>query len=299
MFFQPKEIQIIQAIVLVETLEVVRLADELKLEMGGIPVSYFSVSDFLNIVNELRTIPDIKKYLEGRKCLPKEVLTTLGLERKICEYYILNNGIFPYISDLPQLVSAVKNNRKQIAELIRIKSHMDKNSHIIERISDALSQRLEGYEKGLDDITSARYDSPSNRKNYILMQNELCDLVLDERRRIGEYFSDIMNRVKSDRCKNSMGYKAIRLDSKPEFLYVLSASKGRGRQELIKKAEVLLRAALAEYHKRRGMIIIYNHDVNNFEVILLEKFEQNAFDTKIGNQLFGQLKTEHIPIQPI
>jgi len=131
------------------------------------------------------------------------------------------------------------------------------------------------------------------------MQNELCDLVLDERRRIGEHFSDVTNRVKSHVCKNSMGYKVIWLDSKPDFLYVLSASKGCEREELIKKSEVLIRAALAEYHKKRGMVIIHNHDIDNFEVILLDKFKKNASDTKIGNQLFGQLKIEHIPVQPV
>lgn len=150
--FRPKQIQIIQAIVLVETLEIVRLPDELVLEIGGIPVSYFSANDFLNIVNELRTIRDIQKYLEGRRCLPQEALASVGLEKTIYEYYILNNGIFPYVNDSSQLVSTVENNRKEIAKLIRIKSRTDNDSYIVERISDALSQRLEGYEKGLDSI---------------------------------------------------------------------------------------------------------------------------------------------------
>lgn len=298
-FFQPKEIQVTQGIVLVETLEVVRLEDEFLLELETIPISYFSVNDFLNVVDELRTIKDIQRYLNGRKSLPQEVLSTLGLEKTIFEYYILNNGILTNIHGLSQIVREVKNNRKQINELIRIKSHMDESSYIIENISDALSKRLEGYEKGLDEKTSARFDPASNRQNYILMQNELCDLVLDERRKIGEKFALIMEKVKNDKNKDSMGYQAISLDSKPNFQYVLSASKGSERRELIKRSEVLIRAALAEYNRERGMIITYNHDIDNFEVVLVDKFEKTEFDVNIGKRFFGQLKIEDIPIERV
>ena len=298
-FFQPKEIQVTQGIVLVETLEVVRLEDEFLLEFETIPISYFSVNDFLNVVDELRTIKDIQRYLNGRKSLPQEVLSTIGLEKTIFEYYILNNGILTNIHGLSQIVREVKNNRKQINELIRIKSHMDESSYIIENISDALSKRLEGYEKRLDEETSARFDPASNRQNYILMQNELCDLVLDERRKIGEKFALIMEKVKNDKNKDSMGYQAISLDSKPNFQYVLSASKGSERRELIKRSEVLIRAALAEYNRERGMIITYNHDIDNFEVVLVDKFEKTEFDVNIGKRFFSQLKIEDIPIQRV
>jgi hypothetical protein len=221
------------------------------------------------------------------------------LEKTIFEYYILNNGILTNIHGLSQIVREVKNNRKQINELIRIKSHMDESSYIIENISDALSKRLEGYEKRLDEETSARFDPASNRQNYILMQNELCDLVLDERRKIGEKFALIMEKVKNDKNKDSMGYQAISLDSKPNFQYVLSASKGSERRELIKRSEVLIRAALAEYNRERGIIITYNHDIDNFEVVLVDKFEKTEFDVNIGKRFFSQLKIEDIPIQRV
>jgi len=298
-FFRLKEIKITQAIVLIETLEVVRLANEFTLEVEEIPISYFSVNDFLNILEELRTIKDIQRYLSERKYLPQEILTTLGLEKTLYEYYILNNGIFHNISDLSQIVWEVKTNKKKINELIHIKHDMDKNSYIIESISDALSKRLKGYKKGLDKETSIRYDPPLNRKKYVLMQNELCDLVLDERRKIGEKFFEIMKKVENDSNKSSIAYQVISLDSKPNFQYVLSSSKGFGRQELINKSEVLIRAALAEYNNERGMIITYNHDIDNFEVILVDKFEKTGFDVKIAKQFFSQLKLEHIPIELI
>jgi len=47
------------------------------------------------------------------------------------------------------------------------------------------------------------------------------------------------------------------------------------------------------------MIITYNHDIDNFEVILVDKFEKTGFDVKIAKQFFSQLKLEHIPIELI
>jgi len=200
---------------------------------------------------------------------------------------------------LSEIALEVKTNKKKINELILIKNSMDKNSYIIESISDALSKRLKGYKKGLDTKTSIRYDSPLNRKKYLLMQNEICDLVLNERRKIGEKFLEMMKKVENVSKKKSMAYQAISLDSKPNFQYVLSSSKGFERQEVINKSELLIRAALAEYNNERGMIITYNHDNDNFEVILVDKFEKTGFDVEYAKQFFGKLKFEHIPIEVI
>jgi hypothetical protein len=87
--FKPNEIQITHGIVLVETLGVVSLEDDLTLSIGKIPVFYFAVNDFLNIFKELRTIKDIQRYLNSRKYLPKEALTTVGSEKTIYEFSMI------------------------------------------------------------------------------------------------------------------------------------------------------------------------------------------------------------------
>ena len=68
------------------------------------------------------------------------------------------------------------------------------------------------------------------------MQDELCDLVLDERRRLGASLSGAVERVKDDKSKESMHYQAAYLDSKPDFLYVFSSSKGMPRNQVVKRA---------------------------------------------------------------
>jgi len=96
-----------------------------------------------------------------------------------------------------------------------------------------------------------------------------------------------------------MIYKAIWSDSKPYFQYVLAASKGVERKELLKRSEVLIKAALAEYNKHRGMIITYNQDIDNFEVVLVNEYDRNEYEIEIGKQLFGQLKMTDIQIERV
>lgn len=297
--FKPKEIQITHTVIIVETFDVVKLSNEFPLEVDSIPISYFSVNDFFNIIKELRTIKDIQRYLSSRKSFSKEILTTLGLEKTIYEYFILHNGVFPEGTYLSQLAKEVKDNKKQINERIRIKHEMDKNTYIIEKVSDALSKRHEDPENGLDQDILIKYDAPSNRKNYLLIQNELCDLVLDERRQMGSCFSEIMENVNNDAGQKSMGYRSISLDSKPDFQYVLLASKSIERNEIIKLSEVLIKAALSEYSKERGLIISYNQDNDNFEMILVNKFKNTKIDMEMGKKFFAKLQVEDIPVEAI
>lgn len=297
--FRPNEIKITHAVVLVETLEIIQLEDSLPLNIKDIPVSYFSVNDFLNILTELRTIKDLQRYLLERRVLSKEILTTLGIEKSIYEYYILSKGEIPEIKSISELFGIVQDSKNRITELTRKKFERDKSSHIIENVSDALSKRLENYKSGLDTRTISMYDTPANRKNYLLMQDELCDLVLDERRNLGDMFLYIMDKVKNDSNKISMAYQAVMLDSKTDFQYTLFAAKGIDRQELANRSQTLIRAALAEYKNKRGMAITYNYDIDNFDVVLVNKFEPTNFDYQRGIELFKNLKIKSVPLAKV
>ncbi len=297
--FKPNEIKIVHAVVIVETLDIVKLSNEVPLEAKGVPVSYLSVNDFLNIIKELRTIKDIQQYLNKRMALPKDLQISLGIEKTIFGYYILNKGSFPSLLDSPHLVKDVEDNQRLINELILNKHKKDENTRIIEKISDELSKRLESYKEGIDKATFEGYDSQLDRKNYILMQNELCDLILDERRQIGSCFFEVMGNVKDNNDPQSMCYKSISLDSKPDFQYVLSASKGIERKEIIKRSEILIKAALAEYNKKRGMVISYNQDIDNFEIIFITKYKKTKNDIKSGKQFFAKLRMIDVAVDVV
>lgn len=85
----------IHGIVVVESLRAVDLqagAAKLPLEISGVPVTYFSLSDFLNVALQLRTIPELLEYLSARRALPEASLYRIGDELKLFELYLLNDG---------------------------------------------------------------------------------------------------------------------------------------------------------------------------------------------------------------
>lgn len=79
-------------IVTVETFRSVDLqaaAADLPLAQDGIPITYISINDFLNIAIQLRTVPELIRYLDARKDLPESALRRVGEEQPIFEFYLL------------------------------------------------------------------------------------------------------------------------------------------------------------------------------------------------------------------
>ena len=71
--------------------------------------------------------------------------------------------------------------RTEVENLLERRKVANSQGESIELVSDLLSTRLETYEEGLDKEIVSLFDPVSKRSNYLLIQDELCDLVLDER----------------------------------------------------------------------------------------------------------------------
>ena len=78
----------------------------------------------------------------------------------------------------------------------------------IERVSNDLSTRSENYREGLDKEIIDLFDPLSERRNYLLIQEELCDLILDERRKLGTSIIGAMQKVACDDSGNHLIYQA-------------------------------------------------------------------------------------------
>ena len=88
--------RIIHGVALVETwhpVDLNQIADELPLEYLGVPLTYMSINDFLNIVWQLRTLPEVLEYLNARRKLPIACLRMVGDELPFYELYIMNGGL--------------------------------------------------------------------------------------------------------------------------------------------------------------------------------------------------------------
>jgi hypothetical protein len=67
-------------------------AAELPLEYLGVPITYPSINDFLNLLVHLRTVSELLEYLNARRALLVAALHTVGDEKPLFELYLMNGG---------------------------------------------------------------------------------------------------------------------------------------------------------------------------------------------------------------
>jgi hypothetical protein len=296
--FTPGSLIVRHIVVLTEAIgRTVELPNDFPTSTNDIPVTYLSVNDFLNLTNELRAFPDILSYLQARMILPHKSLITVGDEVPLYKYYILNEKSFAGYSGYEdaRIVAAARGSKWQ--EYLTSKPLTDKFARIIEFVSDALATRLESYPEGLRPEIVVQFDPTNNRRHYLLIQEELCDLRLSERHALGMQFTRVIDKVKKSNDIYGMAYDVFYTDSKDDFVYVLISAKGIDRPILIDRSSILLRAALAAYKKKRGMVIA-DRDGKGFEVqmIMIPECPDSPQDKKLGEHFFGHLRISDFEI---
>jgi len=168
------------------------------------------------------------------------------------------------------------------------------SAHHIEYVSDTLAKRHPEYRDGIDAETLARFDDPDKRSNYLMLQENLCDLPLAGRRMLGWQFETVIRKVQEDVNSESMSFTAAWMDSKPDFVYVFVSSKGVVRFEVIRRSEALLIGALAHYRKNAGMFIA-DRDGVSYEVGLFKNVPVTSEMLEFGQMQFGHLKMTDRP----
>jgi hypothetical protein len=100
----------------------------------------------------------------------------------------------------------------------------------------------------------ALYDDPNKRLRYLILQAVLANLHLRERAELGHAFYDTMK--KREVAGDSFLYRAMHVDSRPEWIYVLGSSTGLAPEELEKRKQrlmiggmVLQKNQLPAYHR--------------------------------------------------
>lgn len=297
--FKPSQIQPIHAIVIIESYYETELVQNLPLAVKSIPVTYLSLGDFVELLIELRTFNDLHLYLKSRSTICTKLQRTIGIESFIFKYYVLNRASLPGLTEEHLLKRIVCKQSEEIKGLMKLKKGNDLQAKPLERVSNDLSGRLEEYDVGLNQEYVDLFDSDSKRRNYLLIQDELCDLVLDERRKIGLSLSGAVTKVRSSVEDEVMMYQAAHLDSKPDFLYVLSASKNKTRNNIVDRGLLLIQSGLAHFGKARGLLIHYNLDIDNFDTIMSLKRTDTPEIIQLGKEFYSHLKMADVPIEKL
>lgn len=284
------------AIVTVEVSERVDLASEagnLPLEFQGTPISYFSLNDFLNLAVTLRTTSELLEYLNVRRSLPADDLRVIGDEKSLFECYVLGGLDSGAVVTRTAANAMIVNHQNRLQDLLKIKSLSDRYSTLLEHVADELATRLPNYATGLPDAFLQHFDPPDAREGYLKMQGILANLRLRERAELGRAFDEVIERLRKE--TEGFIYKTAYLDSIPSWVFVFASSKSIDRAEVLRRMMELTSGAMAFYG--RNCMIIIDRDHVGYEVGLgSAKSPPTDLEQKVGERLFGHLRTSSVPI---
>jgi hypothetical protein len=235
-------------------------------------------------------VPEIVEYLDRRRSLPAADLRTVGGERSLFGFYLLNQGSFVDCLGIADGKITLSAQADRFEDLLLRKLESDRFSGLLEHVANELATRLPDYATGLPPTLLAAFDQSEQRQNYIEMQRVLANLRLRERAELGRAFDSTAAKLRTG--AQGFVYRAMRLDSQPDWVYVVSSSKKVPRPELLSRLEPLMRGALAYSEKSRCFLVI-DRDGIGYEVALSRPdYQPNLTDHAVGNKLYGNLRTE-------
>ena len=179
----------VHGLVIVETSEQIVPGKGLPRKCEGVPVSYLSANDFLNLISELRAFPEINFYLEQRAVFAEKAEIPLGGERDVYGAYLVNEGGFGNCSSYRELTEGLRGAR--LGRLLREKHAADSPARAVEHFVNSLAARVADWDAGVPPELLGGFDSPEGRKNYLRIQETYCDLDLAGRRALGRQLLEL------------------------------------------------------------------------------------------------------------
>jgi hypothetical protein len=286
-------------IVTVETFQPVDLesaAADLPLTHCGTPITYISLSDFMNVAMQLRTVPELLRYLDARRALPDAARRRVGNEQLIFEFYLLH-GTFQQCRGHEHAKAVAEAASEQVDEILERMAEYQYFSSRLEHVGHELRTRSAICLGGLSGELLAHFDSSEKRQNYLLMQEVIADLPLRERAELGRQFDKVIRHVNAQ--AHGYAQATARVDARPDWIFVFGASRAWERTSLLGTVERVMRAALAHYQKRRCMMII-DRDGEGYEVAMTcpgLEFTPTEADVLNGDRLFGGLRVASVPLE--
>jgi hypothetical protein len=283
-------------IVLVETWVPVDLQREdadLPLAYGGVPFTYMSVNDFVNLAFQLRTVPEVLAYLDARRTLPLSSLRIVGDESCLFEMYLLEGGSLAGCIGHYDAKLLVTTRNSQLLGLLQQKAEHDYHNSFIERVADCLATRMPNCIESSPPELVAAFDPPENRTSYMVMQEVIADLRLRERAELGRGLITTVQALTTE--QKGLKIVAAHFDSR-DWVWVLAASKNWDRSDVLRHMFPLMRGAMAFYEKSNGMVIV-DRDGINFEVCLSRPgLEPSEHERVFGQKTFGRLRMSSTPL---
>lgn len=274
----------------VEAFERVALQCDLPLVEHGTAISYLSVSDFLNVVKELRTVPEVIRYLDARRALPESVLLTIGAEQDLFYYYLLHDGTFAGFAGLEEIRLLLSERDEELRNLLSAKAERDRDAHLLEHVADELAGRHPHYKDGLSELVLDYYEPEGERRMYLVMQDLIAGMMLGERAQLGQAFDHAIALRKSGKA---ITHVQAMVSSHPDYVFILGSfteTTPSIRNDLLAGFHPMATAAMAHYRRTR-CLIIFDRDGKSYEVAHGELTgPPTREDIQNGRRLFGHLR---------
>lgn len=269
----------------------VTLPAEADLQVAGVAVTYVTLNDLLNLVDQLRTFPDLVAYLDARLALGDDLRRTLGHERLLFGHYLRNGAAFATARTLSEVAASLGQDVARLGELLWVKHVADVDAGVVEHMAEALATHDPDYAADPPSGGLAYYDPDEARSDYLRLQEELCDLRLGEQRALGGMARELFKAPPDQ----GISVRTCHFDSKPDFLYVLIAAAQVNRAQLHEWMRGFLTGGLAYYGKRRGMAIA-TRPGKGYEFLMAQMPEPTANEIALGEKLFGHLRIAGVPV---
>jgi hypothetical protein len=283
-------------IVLAETWRPVDLhsaAADLPLEYMGVPITYLSISDFLNLVVQLRTVPELLEYLQHRRSLPETVLHTIGDEKPLFQLYLTNGGNLNGCSGHADARREIETHTDLVEDALARSGEYRHYSRLMEHVADCLATRHPNYVEGLSEDARALFDPDSKRQNYMVLQEMLTNLRLRERAELGKAFHALCKHVSLQ--PQGLAFQSAHFDGR-NWVFLFFAAKNCDKPTLFRIVHGLTGGALAHYQKRNCLVIV-DRDAEHYDLALSRPdYRPTAEDATIGEQHFGSLRVSTVDI---
>ena len=171
----------------------------------GIPVHYFSLNDFLNLVDLLGTLPDIIEYLRQRSEVSHDVKSIIGNEGDLYATYLLDGHLRSGLS--------YKEIENRWSRLIDVEESFDRKRNIFVDFYNSLIEELHNQDPNRLSYTPTELTELiipiSDRTSYLEIATQLNKLPYIYRREIGKHLFQVAKEVKGDGKTRMFTYRNL------------------------------------------------------------------------------------------
>jgi len=207
----------------------------------GVPIHYFSLNDFFNLVDLLGTLPDTIEYLQQRVLISEEVRSIIGKERDLYATYLLDGHLRPGLGS-----KDVENRWSYVLDVEGESFERKRKHNIFVDFYNGLIDELHQRDKDMLSYFPpelVEYVKPISDKSYLEIATELNKLVYLYRREIGKRLFQTAKDVKKDSKERMFTYRNL---GQPWVLAFL-VTPNMDRMLRIRKLHLLIASVQVHY----------------------------------------------------